>query len=128
MTFRRLWLWVPPIVYMIAIFHVSSQSEPLPAVTAVVWDKLLHLVEYGVLAVLLARGFSGEGAGQLASVGLALLVASAYGASDESHQAFVPLRQSDVRDWIADTIGAAAGAALYAIGMHAARTASRSER
>jgi VanZ family protein len=43
-----------------------------------------------------------------------LLVVSAYGASDEWHQSFVPGRSTDVRDWIADTIGAALAIGLYA--------------
>lgn len=43
----------------------------------------------------------------------ALLLASVYGASDEWHQAFVPLRDSDVRDWVADSLGGTIGSALY---------------
>ena len=115
MSRRRLLLWIPPIVYMLAIFNFSSQSQPLPAVTTVVWDKLLHVVEYAGLAVLLARAFAGEGLSSIASIGVALVVASLYGASDEWHQSFVPLRDSSVRDWLADTIGAVVGAAIYAI-------------
>jgi VanZ family protein len=37
-------------------------------------------------------------------------MASAFGASDEFHQAFVPGRTADVADWMADTLGAAIGA------------------
>ena len=43
---------------------------------------------------------------------MAVVAASLYGASDEWHQAFVPLRSSDIHDWIGDTIGAAVGAAV----------------
>ena len=32
-----------------------------------------------------------------------------YAASDEIHQLFVPGRQADVSDWLADIIGLAAG-------------------
>jgi VanZ family protein len=111
----RLGLWVPPILYMILIFRVSSVSEPMPAVTAHVWDKLLHMGGFGFLAVLFYRAYDGEGAGWRIAAMLALLSTSLYGASDEWHQAFVPLRTSDVADWIADTTGGALAILLYAL-------------
>ncbi len=108
-------LWLPPIVYMAAIFHLSSEPAPLPQLTAHVWDKLLHTVEYSVLALLLCRAFLGEGTGWLVASVLAVLIASAYGASDEWHQYFVPLRSSDVKDWLADSAGAALGVLAYRV-------------
>jgi len=110
---RRLFLWGPPILYMLAIFHFSSESEPLPIVTQHVWDKALHLLEYAGLGLLWCRACRGEGAGWPLALLLAIVATSLYGASDEWHQSFVPLRDSDVHDWVADTIGAAAGVALY---------------
>jgi VanZ family protein len=106
---RRALLWLPPVLYMAVIFFVSSDPEPLPAVSRVVWDKALHVIEYAVLSVLFSRALCGEG------------LASAYGATDETHQAFVPNRQAGVGDWLADTGGAIAGAALF-------NTASRPRR
>jgi VanZ family protein len=111
---RHLLLWGPPLIYMGLIFLLSSQSAPLPEVTTIVWDKLLHLVEYGVLAVLFYRAFTGEAINWLAAALLALIVTSLYAASDEWHQAFVPLRTSDLDDWIADTAGAALAIVAYA--------------
>ncbi len=108
---RRLSLWVPPAIYMAVIFGFSTQSQPLPQVTAVVWDKLLHFLEYGGLAVLVYRAIAGEGANRIAAFALTVLLASAYGASDEWHQSFVPMRDSDIHDWYADTAGGALGAA-----------------
>ena len=110
---RRASLWLPPLLYMIAIFSVSAESSPVPDVTTRVWDKLLHAVEYAGLAFFFCRALMGEGLGWLAAAIAALLLASAYGATDEWHQAFVPLRNSDIRDWLADTLGAALGAATY---------------
>jgi VanZ family protein len=108
-------LWVPVLIYMALIYHFSSESEPLPAVTHLVWDKALHLTEYAGLGLLLCRALRGEGLDWLAAAIGALVVASAYGASDEWHRAFVPLRDSDVRDWVADTIGGTIGSALYLV-------------
>jgi VanZ family protein len=112
---RRVLLWLPPLVYMILIFHLSSESQPMPEVTAHVWDKLLHVTEYGVLGALFCRALRGEGLGWRAAFIAAALAAGAYGASDEWHQAFVPLRDSSVRDWVADLLGGAIGAAVYGI-------------
>jgi VanZ family protein len=97
---------------MIVIFGLSAQSNPLPEVTTHVWDKLLHACEYAGLAFLLARALRGEGASWLVVVALAIGVASAYGASDEWHQAFVPGRDSAITDWLADTTGAFVGALI----------------
>src|SRR5690242_1051996 len=109
---RRLSLWLPVLLYMAIIFSLSAQANPLPELTAHVWDKLLHASEYGVLAVLLVRALRGEGASWPAVLAAATIVASLYGASDEIHQAFVPGRDPAVGDWLADTTGAAIAATL----------------
>jgi VanZ family protein len=44
---------------------------------------------------------------------LAAALATAYGVSDEIHQAFVPERHCDVRDAVSDLVGSAVGAAFY---------------
>ena len=106
-------LWVPPLVYVVVIFHLSSESNPLPELTSIVWDKALHAIEYAGLALLVGRAFTGEGLGWAASSALAVLLASAYGASDEWHQLFTPWRDPNVFDWMADTLGAGVGVAVY---------------
>lgn len=65
-------------------------------------DKVVHAIAYAVLAALLTVA-SGRPA-------VAVLVAVAYGVSDEVHQAFVPGRSPDVLDLLADAVGAGIGA------------------
>ena len=108
---RRLWLWVPVVIYMVAIFHFSSESNPLPVLTEHVWDKILHTVEYTGLAVLIFRAVWGEGASVVQAAIATVILVSAYGASDEWHQLFVPMRSSDVFDWMTDTFAGVIGAA-----------------
>jgi VanZ family protein len=110
---RRAGLWLPPLGYMAIIYGLSAQSDPMPVVTAHVWDKFLHTFEYGGLAVLVARALMGEGLAWVGAALAAIALASLYGASDEYHQLFVPGRSSDVHDWIADTIGATIGTSAY---------------
>jgi len=111
-----LWYWVPAVLYAGAIFFLSSQSHPedqLPLfLLEDVSDKVLHAVEYGILAVLCFRTFRWAAGPAVArqAVVLAIVTASVYGITDEVHQLFVPFRESSWLDWLADTIGAAIGA------------------
>jgi len=115
LTVRRVQCWLPPLLYMALIFYLSAQSNPLPELTTRIWDKGLHTVEYGVLGLLVCRAVLGEGLTGMKAVLIAIVVASAYGASDEWHQAYVPLRSSDVRDWLADTTGSILGAGAWSL-------------
>ena len=81
--------------------------------------QVLHLLEYAGLGLLLCRALVGERLALWSAVVLAILMTSAYGASDEWHQAFVPSRTSDVQDWLTDGLGATAGAAGFALLKHA---------
>ena len=60
------------------------------------------------------------------AVGAAWAIATLYGAFDEVHQGFVPRRTPDVRDWLADAMGAAA--AVVAIWLSAILLRSRRAR
>ncbi|HEX7139098.1 MAG TPA: VanZ family protein [Vicinamibacterales bacterium] len=111
---RRVFLWLPAVLYMALIFYSSSQSDPVPALTHAVWDKLLHCGGYAVLGVFFALALRGEGLSLGRTLVLAIVLTSVYGASDEYHQRFTPQRQSDIDDWLADSIGGTAGAAAFA--------------
>ncbi|MBS1152647.1 MAG: hypothetical protein H6Q89_4345 [Myxococcaceae bacterium] len=96
------------------IFFLSAQSSfPVPKG---IWtaDKLLHGIEYAILAFLIARAAvdPGEPKGSGAAV-LAAIAASLYGVSDELHQSFVPGRSPDVYDALADAVGSGLGAAAF---------------
>lgn len=101
--------WGPVILYALAIVYLSSLSYPgqqLPSFISSVNDKFLHACEYGVLGILLYRAFkyTTPNAGNM---GLAIICVIAFGISDEIHQWFVPQRQADIWDLVADTFGAA---------------------
>jgi VanZ family protein len=110
---RRLLLWGPALLYMALIFYSSAQSDPAPALTRVVWDKLLHSSGYALLAILYARALRGEGLAAKAIAAGAIVLTMLYAASDEFHQSFTPMRTMDVRDWVADSIGGCVGAIVY---------------
>lgn len=102
---KRGWFW--PLAIAVLIFAASSRST-VSGPRIPYFDKVVHFSVYGLLATLVCR----QGRGGRAAVG-ALLVVSAYGASDEWHQSFVPGRAPELADWIADTAGAAVAIGLY---------------
>ena len=110
------WYWLPVALYAGVIFFLSAQSHPedqLPSfLLRDVSDKVLHAVEYGILSLVCYRAFRWAAGPAVArqAVVLAIVTASAFGLTDEVHQAFVPLRESSWQDWLADTIGAVIGA------------------
>ena len=113
---RILWYWLPVVLYAGAIFYWSNQQHPEENLPSFLFeefsDKVLHAVEYGILALLCCRAFrwaAGPAVAQQAVV-LAIVTASIYGMTDEVHQVFVPFRESGWQDWLADTIGATIGA------------------
>ena len=80
------------------------------------WDKLQHAVEYAVLGFLAARAFDNSWRVSNKVLWLGVVVFCVmYGVSDEFHQSFVPGRESDVGDCLADSIGGMLGATVYLI-------------
>jgi VanZ family protein len=79
---------------------------------------MVHASIYAVLAGLCLRALAGGSwAGVTVRVGVAsLLLATAYGATDEFHQLFVPGRTADLLDLCADFTGSSAAAFLVVSG------------
>ncbi len=107
--------WFPLIAYCIFIFFQSSHPTPQEIPSFRFMDKMLHIAAYAVLAILFYRAY------QTLPIRhnlrllllLSILSASLYGISDEIHQYFVPFREADIFDGIADTIGAIIGVLVY---------------
>ena len=103
---QRAWIW--PLLVAALIFFASSRSRvPEPGIPNI--DKVAHFSVYGLLGTLLVR----TGFGKRWAPGVALALASAYGATDELHQSFVPGRSTEFADWVADTCGAAVAIGIY---------------
>ncbi len=108
--------WLPIGLYVAIVFALSSLSSlpfSLPPIRHL--DKLAHLAEYAVLALLLARALRAERPGAAAWklwLGAVLLVA-ALGGLDELYQRSVPRRDADLLDLLADVLGGMTGAAAY---------------
>jgi VanZ family protein len=116
MKIKKILFKIPAPLIAAGIWFLSSQST-LPKPKGVFgYDKLQHLLAYMALAGAVGLWVSPERwrRRQMLVMGLVAAVASAYGVTDELHQYFVPGRNCNVWDWIADTAGSIIGAAIMA--------------
>ena len=100
--------WLPVFLYCCIIVYLSSLSYPsrhFPSFLFGLSDKLVHGVEYGILGILLYRAFR-QTTRTFRSISLAIIYSVVFGISDEMHQWFIPNRQADLWDLLADTFGA----------------------
>jgi len=107
--------WAPPAVYFILIFILSSFSTlPEPPGFSL---NTLHYPEFAVMSFLLARAVHGTAPGRsgFGAYALSFLLTAVVAALDELHQAMVPGRLSDIRDFVHDLAGAAGGLLLWGI-------------
>jgi VanZ family protein len=113
LTPRTFALWAPVAGYMALIFGLSSIHNT-PDLPSLISDKVIHAGLYAVLAILMLRALT-RGWREPITPGrviAAILVSTLYGASDELHQYFVPPRQMDAADLLADGVGSSIAAGL----------------
>jgi len=113
--------WTPAIAYMALIFWLSSSPPPPPArAVPVYFDiKIIHIIEYGVLNLLVFLALDRTADipfvwKMIYSVAITIL----YGLTDELHQVFVPGRSGKLIDIAANLIGciiAQTGTALFRV-------------
>ena len=104
----RLTTWLPAVLWAGLIFALSS--IPDLGTDLGFWDtvlrKLAHFGEYAVLGALVYRAAG--------SAPAAIVLSSAYAATDEIHQAFVAGRHGSPLDWLIDTAGVVLGVVVTA--------------
>ncbi len=104
--------WV--FLYAILIIGLSSiTGENLPDFKWLSQDKLLHAGEFMIFGILVTRAIVFRMADHVKIFLIALLIASIFGALDETYQILIPGRQSSFSDWVADLVGAALGSLVY---------------
>ncbi len=88
---RKVVFWLPAMLWAATLFVLSAQ--PLPKIGPQFHnvDKIHHLIAYAVLGALVMFALRRAHNLPLPKAALlAILIASAYGATDEFHQRFVP--------------------------------------
>jgi VanZ family protein len=127
--------WLPVILWAMFIFITSANPNPyrpLPAAwsrqtvmvqsaagsKSVGFDELLgrflHLVEYLVLSVLIARALVGSDDLRFPFLAMAFGLSAVYALSDEVHQLYVPRRAFELSDLALDLTGSVLGIITFA--------------
>jgi len=102
--------------YSVLIIWLSSQGDlRLPEVGFSLNDKVLHFFEYFIFTTLwcVALQFSFPSALRPDRIWRVIFGATLFALSDEIHQAFVPGRQADVLDLVADFCGIYVGVRVF---------------
>jgi len=107
--------WLPVLAYVSIIFALSSQSHLQSPLRFANGDKLAHLGEYLVLGLLLVRAVRANlrVSRPLFAAMIAIGIVVTVGASDEFLQSFIPGRNSDILDLLADVLGGAIAQIVY---------------
>ena len=113
------------VLWAAVIFYLSAQPRDRFPEHPSFLNVVAHLCEYALLAALLTVAFNSPKRKLWFAGLIAIIIASLYGAGDEFHQYFVPLRIADPFDWLVDTVGALLGAAIT-VWLIASRTVKRS--
>lgn len=105
---------------MFAATHLPQSALPQTSLG----DKTEHFIAYGLLGFSISIWLSLAKPRLRHPLIIALLIALIYGAVDELTQPIVN-RYADLRDWLADAIGAALGIALASLVLFAWKRKSR---
>ncbi|MEW5795165.1 MAG: VanZ family protein [Candidatus Zixiibacteriota bacterium] len=106
---------LPAVLYAAAILIIPSlPGFRTPAVRFLVSDKLAHFLEYAVFALLAYRSVShwSERLQPRMMFLISFLVLAVFAVVDEVLQRFIPGRQTDIWDYVADLCG---GVAVYGL-------------
>jgi len=107
--------WLPVFIYCLLIYIQSSYPSPEEIPQLHYMDKILHFTAYAFLGALFLRAMKTlriKNNLRLVLI-LSIIFSSLYGISDEIHQHYVPYRDADIMDALADIIGSIFGVYIY---------------
>ncbi len=102
---RHAWIF-----YLLLIIGLSSLPGTPQTLHTSHRDKYAHFILYGGYGFLIAYG-GGRSLrwGLLGSLAIGFLAGTMTGAADELYQGLIPNRDTDILDWVADTVGCTLG-------------------
>jgi len=110
---KKLVYFLPAILFYLLIFSLSSADLGI-RIRVYHFDKIAHLIEFGIMALLLSFAFFNVLKASLTiKIMVTFFVGVGLGILDEFHQYYVPGRHRDALDALADAVGIAGGIFLY---------------
>jgi VanZ family protein len=103
------------IAYCVFVYIQSDYPSPDNLPSFDFSDKLYHFAGYALMGVLFYRAYQTlplNGNTALLIL-LSMISAALYGLSDEIHQSFVPYRDGNLLDALADALGGVGGVYVY---------------
>jgi VanZ family protein len=94
--------WCAALLFLLMVL-VGAIPGKAEALSAVVYDKLLHFVAYSLLSALICASLPGNRTGRSWRT---LLAIAALGALDEGVQGLLPYREASLLDWQVDVLAA----------------------
>jgi VanZ family protein len=116
------------IIYALVVIVLSSwPGIKLPDIGTSHLDKILHFLQYAILAFLVASGWGRLPVrNALWRTGLLLGILVLFAGMDEYHQSWIPGRDPDWMDFLADGLGLAVGIGFWlGTGTRAGNSVSR---
>lgn len=107
---KKIIKWLPAAFIAACSYYFSSKSQLQYMPTFWSADKVVHFFCYAGFAFWVAFACNIRAKRQ---VWIPISIISLWGITDEIHQMFVPYRSASVFDWLADTLGASLGSAVY---------------
>jgi len=101
--------WLPVFIWCAVIYYLSSipsLKSDLPNQSDLIFRKIAHMTEYGILTILLFRTyFKSNGFTIKKSISFAIIFSLTYAFADEYHQLFVFGREGSLADVFIDSLG-----------------------
>ena len=110
-----LYCWLPLIAYCVFVYIQSSYPSPESLPSFDFSDKLYHFAGYALMGILFYRAYQTLPIRYNTSLLIlfSMISAALYGISDEIHQSFVPYRDGNLLDAVADALGGVGGVYFY---------------
>lgn len=108
MNLSKIKFLIPPLLIAAGIFFVSHQPYVVvPDIGIRIEDKILHFIAYLIFGLSIIYSICGlrKDINKKRLFLILLAIGSIYAISDEVHQFYVPGRNADVADFLADVLG-----------------------
>jgi len=108
--------WSITVLLALTIFYISSQSFPKGTIGPnwAIKPFLYHLFIFFIFSLFLSISLAKGKPNNKIFILIAVLIALAYGISDELHQLFVPGRACTISDVLIDAVGVTFAGVIYA--------------